>query len=285
MSKIAIVTDSTAYIPNELSRDYPIHVIPLQVIWDQQVFADGIDIQPDEFYARLKNSKTMPTTSQPTPAAFEKTYKQLIDQDYEILSMHISAKLSGTIDSAMQAREHVDKKRVEIVDSFSTSMGLGFPVMAVARAAADGATLQDCKALAEKARDHTGLFFLLNTLEFLHRGGRIGGAAAFVGTALNLKPILHIHEGAIVAAGKVRTWKNAVDRLIELVMQKIGNERPIHLAGLYSDTPDESKLVLDRVRSYYGSTDVIESTVTIVSPVLGVHVGPGAVGLIYMSGI
>ncbi|WP_448335824.1 DegV family protein, partial [Bellilinea sp.] len=215
MSRVAVVTDSTAYIPEHLANGFVLHTIPLQVVWGGETFRDGVDITPLEFYTRLQNAKVMPTTSQPSPAAFQQVYTSLLEQGYDILSIHISAALSGTIASAEQAKQTLNTDRVVIIDSYSAGMGLGFQALQVARAAKQGASLEECKTIAEKAVNHTGVLFAVSTLEFLHRGGRIGGAAAFLGTALGLKPILGLENGKIVAVEKIRTMNKAVDRLID----------------------------------------------------------------------
>jgi DegV family protein with EDD domain len=285
MTRVAIVTDSTAYIPSEITNGYPIFSAPLQVIWDGQTYRDGIDIQPKEFYERLQRSKSMPTTSQATPAAFIDLYGKLLEEGYSILSIHISAKLSGTLDSATQALEQFPGAQIELVDSDSTSMALGFQVMSVARVAAQGATLQECAAVANQARTHTGLFFVVNTLEFLHRGGRIGGAAAFIGTAIGLKPILELRDGRIEAVEKVRTHSKAVDRMINIFNQKVGTQRPVRLAALHANAPEECSQLLERARQCFGTSEVSDAVLTEISPVLGVHAGPGTIGLAFMAGM
>jgi len=286
MGKVAIVTDSTSTIPAELINGYPIFTLPLQVIWGEQVLHDGVDISPDEFYARLKTDHRHPTTSQATPAAFRELYLKLLKNDYDILSIHISSKLSGTIDSATKARESISKANIEIVDSNTTSMEMGFHILAAARLAAQGATLQECRSAAEQARSHTHIYFVLSTLEYLRRGGRIGGAAAFMGSVLNLKPILEVHNGHIGAVERVRTMNKALDRLLELVESKVDKEHgPLRLAVLHADTPDEAQALLNRTCERFGPSLVSEALVSRISPVLGVHTGPGALGLTFMSGM
>ncbi len=285
MSRVAIVTDSTAYIPPEISAGYPIFSTPLQVIWDGETLRDGIDIQPDAFYRRLQHSKTTPTTSQPTPAAFIELYSRLLEQDYSILSIHISSKLSGTLDSATQARGHFPGAHIELFDSDFTSMAMGFMVMAAARVAAKGATLQECAAMARQAKEHTGVLFVVNTLEFLHRGGRIGGAAAFLGTALNLKPILELRDGKIEAVERVRTKGKALDRLLELYSERVGTKRPVHIAVLHSNADEEAHKTLERACQRFDTTDISESICTAISPVVGTHTGPGTIGLAFMAGM
>jgi DegV family protein with EDD domain len=286
MSKVAIVTDSTAHIPENLLRNLDIEVAPLQVIWNNQIYRDGIDMQPSEFYERLKTTTVMPSTSQVTPAGFMEVYKKLLEQDFDILSIHISGKLSGTLDSAHQAREALHTNRIELVDSESAGMGLGFHALTVARAAKQGATLKECKALAEKARQHTSIFFVVDTLEFLRRGGRIGSAAALMGTVLNLKPILQLHDGVIEAVDKVRTTSKAMERVLDLVEKGLEKESgPIHLSTLHANAQPAAELLLERARQRLGATAVYESIVTDVSPAIGTHIGPGAVALLYLAGM
>jgi len=286
MSKVMIVTDSTSNIPAELMQNNPIRVLPLQVIWDHQILRDGIDIQPDEFYQRLQKSPTMPTTSQTTPEEFKQAYSSLIEEGYEILSIHISSKLSGTLDSAIQAKQTFPTAKIELVDSLSASMAMGFQVMAAARVAAAGGSLQDCKTVAEKAKEQTGVFFTLNTLEFLQRGGRIGGAAAFLGTVLNLKPILGLEDGQIEAVERVRTMNKSIDRLLELVDAKLSNEPgPVRLCAIHGNAFEEANLLLNKAIKKFSSSLVRETLISDISPVLGTHTGPGALGLAYMIGM
>ena len=283
MSKVAIVTDSTAYIPVEVSQGYPVHSVPLQIIWGTDLLKDGIDISPNQFFDRLANSKTIPTTSQPSPAAFKETYENLTAAGYDILSIHISSKLSGTMDSATQASAMLPNTTIELVDSLTTSMSLGFQVMSAARAAQQGASLAECKVIAEEARSTTGVLFLVNTLEFLRRGGRIGGASAFLGTALNLKPILEVVHGKVEGIDKVRTWNKAVDRLLDIFEARVNNRTPVRIAALYggSGVDAEAQLILERAKQRYGEGLISETVLTSVSPVVGVHTGPGVVGLAY----
>jgi len=285
MGKVALVTDSTATIPAELAKGYPIYVAPLQVIWGNETFRDSIDIQPAEFYQRLEKAKVMPSTSQPSPAVFNEIYRNLLDQEYDILGVHISSKLSGTLDSAIQARQEFPGARIELVDSRSTSMAMGFSVLAAARAAVHGATLQECRALAEKANENSGLFFAVSTLEYLRRGGRIGGAAAFLGTALNLKPILELRDGRIEAVERVRTMSKAIDRLLDLFIESIGPRRPVYIAGLHANAPEEARLLLERARQRFSVSEISEALLAEVSPVLGTHAGPGTIGLAFMTGL
>lgn len=283
MAKVAVVTDSTATIPDHLLQQYHIMSAPLQVIWGQQTYQDGVDLQPTEFYDLLETATNMPTTSQPSPAVFQAIYRDLLNQGYDILSIHISGHLSGTLDSALQARNHFADANIAVVDSQTTAMALGFSVLQAARAAEQGASLAECRAIAEKDCGRNGVFFAVSTLEFLRRGGRIGGAAAFLGTALNLKPLLELRGGKIEAVERVRTMSKAVDRLIDIFLEHVGEKRGIHLASLHANAPAEAQVLLERVLERFPEGVVVESLTAAISPVLGTHTGPGCVGLVYLA--
>lgn len=286
MSKVAIVTDSTSTIPTELMNGLPIHIAPMQVIWSGKTYLDGVDIKPAEFYQRLRTATEMPTTSQATPGAFMSIYAQLLEEGYEILSLHISEKLSGTLTSAYQAREHFPGAKIEIIDSQFTAMAMGFQVLAAARAAEQGATLRECAAIAEQSRAHVGVYFLVDTLEFLRRGGRIGGAAALLGTVIQMKPILELRNGQVEPVQKVRTMSKAVDRLLDMFEVKASqNCCPIRISALHADDEEEAQELLVRARQRFGISDVHDAVISVVSPAIGVHTGPGALGLAYMSGM
>jgi len=279
MSKVAIVTDSTGYIPQDLIDQYKIPVAPLVVIWGEETLRDDIDIKPVEFYERLKTAKVMPSTSQPPIPDFDKIYHRLHGEGYEILSVLISNHLSGTIASAEQAKKNLPEATIEIFDSKSTAMSMGFQVLAAARAAADGASLADCLAVAEKARDNSGILFAVDTLEFLHRGGRIGGASRYLGTALQLKPLLTIEEGKIEALERVRTKKKAHARLSDIIVERLAGKPNIRLATLNANAVEEANVLLEKTSN---RLDVVEKIYSEVSPVIGTHVGPGTVGLAYI---
>jgi DegV family protein with EDD domain len=279
MSKVAIVTDSTAYIPPELVQKYNITVAPQILIWSGETFQDGVDIQPDEFYRRLQKATIMPSSSQVSPATFKDIFENLLAKDHDILAILISSKLSGTVDSAVQACESFPKSRIEIVDSLSTAMGMGFHVLAAAETAETGGNLAECKAIAEKARDRTGVFFTVDTLEFLYRGGRIGGGIRFFGTALSIKPILELRNGELEAVERVRTRRRALDRLVDLVEDRIAGRKPVRLACLHANASEDARSILDQINKKVNATQTIFSE---VSPVIGTHVGPGTVGLAYM---
>ncbi len=283
MSKVAIVTDSTAYLSEDLVAAYQITVVPLVVIWGEEILRDNIDISPDEFYQRLTTAKTMPSTSQATIQAFADVFKQLNAQGYEILTIVISSALSGTLDSAIQAKEMVPDAKITLYDSQQTSLPLAYMVLSAARAAKRGASVKRCLEIAKTIRDHTKIFFAVDTLEFLHRGGRIGGASRFLGTALNLKPILMLEEGKIEALEKVRTRKKAHERLIELIKTHVNGQEKVNMIGVVSAAAAEAaSYLLNTIKEEFTPDEILIAN---ISPVIGTHTGPGTVGVAYVAGV
>jgi DegV family protein with EDD domain len=284
MAKVALVTDSTAYIPKELLQRYSITVVPQVVIWDNQTLEDGVDIQPTEFYARLSTSKTMPTTSQVSVQSMFKAFSTLLAEGNEVLGMFLSAKLSGTIQSAHGGRDQLESgaEKVQILDTETTAMAMGFQILAVAQAAADGASMADCVALAEKAKGTTGVYLVVDTLEFLHRGGRIGGAKRFLGTMLSMKPLLAVEGGMVESVEQLRTKSKAHDRLIEIVVEHCQGKSPVRLATLHANAADDARAILSKAE---GVLHPVQSVFSEVSPAVGTHTGPGTVGLCYMAGM
>ena len=279
MSKVAIVTDSTAYLPVEVIEQYNIHVVPLQLIWGEETFKDGVDIQPGEFYTRLQTADVMPTTSQPSAAEFKTLFEKLAAEGKDILAILISSGLSGTVASAVQAQKMLPEVRIEIVDSQTGAMALGMHVLEAARAAAEGENLAACKALAEGAQAKSGVVFAVDTLEFLHRGGRIGGAKRLMGTVLNIKPILEVKDGKVEALDSVRTRRKAHGRLLELIQERSQGRRLRYASAMHANAQDDAQKLLNELveRLDVGETFTVE-----LSPVIGTHVGPGTVVLAYM---
>lgn len=283
MSKIALVTDSTCSIPQEVVEKYEIIVAPQILIWGKESLEDGVDIMPTEFYKRLAKDPVMPSTSQVTVSKFFEIYQRLLEQDYQILTIVLSSKLSGTLNSAIQAKTMLPAEApIEIVDSNTTAMAMGFHLLTVARAIKQGATLPECVALAQKAALQTGIFFAVDTLEFLHRGGRIGGASRFLGTVLNFKPILEVRDGRVEAVERVRTRGKSLSRIVELAVEQIGSRTPIRLASLHANAPEDARIVLKEATE---KLNPIETYFSEVSPVIGANAGPGVIGLVYMAGM
>ncbi|MGB7539460.1 MAG: DegV family protein, partial [Anaerolineales bacterium] len=263
-------------------QQHGIHVVPLTLVWGNEALHDGTEITPPEFYKRLKTAKIMPSTSQTTPEEFKKEFAPIIAAGDSILAILISSRLSGTVDSAVQAKAEFPNAKIEIVDTLTTAMALGYCALAAARAVNDGAGLADAAAVARQAVDSSGVIFVVDTLEFLRRGGRIGGAAAFVGTALNMKPLLTIKDGKVDALDKVRTKRKATERMLDIVEERIGSRWPLRLATLQAAAEEEAKALLDTASKRFHPD---ESVFSEVSPVIGTHVGPGTIGLAWCAGV
>jgi DegV family protein with EDD domain len=279
MSKVVIVTDSTVNLPESYIKEYDIRVVPQILIWGDKTYEDGVDIQANEFYRRLKTAEVMPSSSQVSPETFKNIFSDLLAQDYEILAVVVSAKLSGTINSVTQAMQALPGAPIQMVDSMAASMALGFQVLQAARAAKNGASLKECRAVAERARMNCNVFFMVDTLEFLHRGGRIGGASRFLGTALNLKPILTLAEGRIEPVGKVRTQKKALEKLLTLVEKGLDHSRQNRISVLHADAAEiADEFMQECIRRFQPA----EAILTEISPVIGTHTGPGTIGLAYL---
>ena len=283
MSKIAIVTDSTAYIPKEILQGLPVFIIPLHVIWGDETYRDNVDITQKVFYEKLGSSKIMPSTSQPSPQEFVELYEKIAKEYDEILSIHISSQLSGTFDSAIQAKNILSKLKIEVIDSKSTSMGLGFLVLTAARYVQAGENLQRCKEFIESTRNRVRIFFILKTLEFLKRGGRIGSASALLGAALNLKPILMVEDGVIKPFAKVRTMQKALIRLTEILKENIEGKAPVHLAIIQAEAEDDAAFLKNEITKNLKNVDIAELVMAGISPVIGTHAGPGAVGICFLT--
>jgi DegV family protein with EDD domain len=283
MNKVAIVTDSTAYLPQACIDQYHITVTPLSVIWGDQIYRDGVEIQPAEFYKRLKTAKIMPTTSQVTPAAMLDAFQLLLKRGYDVLGIFVSSKISGTFQSALQARDMLDgaAQRVAIVDSLSTTMAMGLPVLTSARAAQAGESLAACQKVAENACKNSGVLFVVETLEFLRRGGRIGGAQAMLGAVLNIKPVLEMRDGRIEAVEKVRTKQKAIQHVVDLVAERLSSRTSVRVAVTHANAEADASLMLNAAQM---AMNPVETMLCPLSPVIGTHAGPGTVALNYMIG-
>jgi DegV family protein with EDD domain len=282
MGKTVVITDSTAYIPAPLVSQHGLRIVPLTVVWGNETYLDGVEMSPPEFYKRLKTAKVMPSTSQTTPDEFKKVFAPIVAAGDSILAVLISSKLSGTVDSAVQAKAAFPGAPIEIVDTLTTAMALGFCALTAARAVQGGAGLAEAAQAARRAVECSGVIFVVDTLEFLHRGGRIGGASAFLGTALNMKPLLTLHEGKVEAIAKVRTKRKATEHMLDIIEERIGSRRPLHIGTLQAAAEVEARELLKTAEKRFHPA---ESVFSEVSPVIGTHVGPGTIGLAYCAGI
>lgn len=275
---VRIVTDSTADLPAELVARHRIAVVPLLVQFGAQSFRDGVDLTPDAFYERLRTSAVFPTTSQPSLAAFQAVFDELLADGSSVVAVHLAATLSGTCQASATAAQAYPPGRVAVLDSRNVSMALGWLVLAAARAAADGAAHGEVVALIERLRPCARLLGALDTLEHLQRGGRIGRARAFLGSLLGIKPILEVRDGEVLPRERVRTWKRAVERLAELTLAW----RPLaHVAIIHATAPEAAESLRARLAPHLDGRELL---VRPIGPVLGTHIGPGALGVATLVG-
>ena len=273
---VRIVTDSTADLTPEQQRAAGITVVPLNVHFGDQVFRDHVDLTTDEFFRRLKASSQLPRTSQPSVGAFEEAYRTLLEGGDEIVSVHLSSKVSGTFNSALMAAQSVGDGKVDVVDSLSTSMALGFMALEaadLARAGRDRQTVAEClRGLVAKAR----VICVVDTLTYLERGGRIGKARALLGSLLNVKPILQLKDGEVVPLGRARGRPQALNRLVELLER---DGKVSRLAIMHGAAKSDAEQLRARVASTYPGVDI---QLTEIGAVLGTHTGPGVIGFTYL---
>lgn len=281
-TKVAIVTDSTAYLPKNLVEQYHIHVVPNVVNWGTKSYRDGVDIGATEFFERLKVDPVQPTTAVSSVGDFRDIYARAAEAAEAVLGIHLSAKLSGTFSAAEQARGMLADKNITVIDSNATAMALGFVVLAAARAAEAGGTLQEAAEAARATIPLVGIVFTVETLEYLKRGGRVGGAQAFVGGLLDLKPILELRDGRVEPVERVRTKRKAVQRVLDIIAEKTSGKTPVRLATLHAAAAEEAATLLDAANKRLGA---VESILSEVSPTVAVHTGPGTVGLAYCAGV
>lgn len=276
--KIAIVTDSSAYIPDEVQAGLDIVVIPLWLIWDNESMRDGIDIQPAEFYRRLKSSNTLPTTAQPTVKEFVDLFSKLAGRVDGIVAVLASSRISGTVASAEGAVKELSDIPIRVVDSLSSSMGLGLTTLAAARAAAKGKSLDDVVRAAEHMRDKVQLLFVVDTLEYLHKGGRISGGKRLLGTALQIKPLLQFKDGLIQPLAQARTKRKAIDQLLAIVEERLAGKKMVEAVIVDIENPEDGMAVKKMVEERFRPANAFRAG---VSPVVGTHVGPGAIGVAF----
>lgn len=273
---VHIVTDSTSDISKELADEHGITVIPLTISFGAESYRDGIDLSADEFYARLQVTKALPTTSQPPPALFQHAYEHLVTRG-DVVSIHLSQKFSGTIETARAAARDVAPGKISVVDSTSVSMGLGMCTIAAARVAKAGGTREACVAAAESVAGRLRVAVAFETLEYLRRGGRIGRATAFLGGLLRLKPILTVKDGETFPVTRVRSRAKALDELFALCAGKRVDE----IAIMHTTTPDDTAALAERARA---ACPGVPLHLGRFGPVLGVHGGPGMLGFAVVEG-
>lgn len=276
MARIAILTDSTAYFDDAYIKKHKIHVIPLNLHWDGDTYKDNVDITADEFYSRLRTSSTIPSTSQPSAGEFEEVFNGLA-KDYDaVIAVLISSGISGTVNSAVLAQKEAKGIKVEIVDTKTAAAGLALVVKAVTAVIENGKSIKDAKDLAHKVVDSMGTYFVVDTLKYLHKGGRIGGASKLIGSALNIKPVLYLNdEGKVDSLEKVRTKKKAHQRLIDLVVEKAGGKK-CHIGVMHAQAGKDAQAMRDKLVE---QLDCVDADIYNLSPVIGTHTGEGTIGV------
>jgi DegV family protein with EDD domain len=274
----AIVVDSTADFPEAPHRFPGWRVVPLYVRFGEESYRDYVELGPSEFYAKLRTASDLPTTSQPTPADFLSAYEQLADYE-RIYSIHISGKLSGTIESARAAAAEAGADRIRIVDSDTASAAIAMVGLAVQRRLERGTTDEEIDELVARFRRENGLLFTVDTLEFLARGGRIGRARAFAGQVLNVKPILGIQEGEVVPLKRVRGNQKAFMEFVRAFREGSPQGPGLRVGIAHADAPERAEALAEMVRRERPDAE-IELTTTL-GAVIGTHAGPGTVGFFW----
>jgi DegV family protein with EDD domain len=277
---VAVVTDTTSYLPAEVAQANQIHLVSLYVVFGGERTVREADITDyDAFFDELRGAEQLPTTSQPSIGDFIAVWEPLLERGDDVVSIHISGGISGTVQSAQQAAEQLERdgkggERVRVIDSATSAGGLGLVALAASRAAAGGAGLEDVAARAGEARESLKMWFAIDTLEFLKRSGRIGGASAWLGSALKIKPILTL-ESEMTPVERVRTSKRAFERMVDYARQR-------HSSGMdawvvqHIQAADQAAALADRCREVFGHDAVFTSE---IGPVLGAHTGPGLLGV------
>jgi DegV family protein with EDD domain len=281
MAGVVIVTDSSAYLPDEIIAGYPIRVVTLAVNWDGQTYRDGIDIKAAEFYSRLSKSTSLPTTSQVSAGQFETTFNDLLAAGYDVLVLPISSGISSTYQTAASMANNYPADRVVVLDTKLVSMALGFQALAAARAAADGASLAECKQVALQAYDQIGVYFTVDTLKYLAAGGRINSAKRLLGSALNIKPILEIRSGKIELVSSVISRRKAIEKMLSLVESGINGRSPVRISVFHAMDQETAQDLLETTRARFSP---IECILAEVSPVVGSHTGPRTISIAYQAG-
>ncbi len=272
---VKIVTDSTCDIPAELAEEYDIAVVPVTVRFGTTSFLDGVELTTDELYERLTSGGDLPTTSQPSIGEFLEVYERVGQDADGIVSIHVSAKLSGTYNSAMQASDQAEGDcPIDVVDTEQASMGIGLTVLAAAKAANEGANMDEVGALVDSAVQRSNCMALLGTLEFLQKGGRIGKAQALVGTLLRIHPMIVLSEGEVLPLARPRTRRKGLQELKKACMQRGTLEA---LSVIHSTVPDEAENLAAELSGVL--PDGVEPIVARFGPALGTYVGPKAIGL------
>jgi DegV family protein with EDD domain len=272
---IKIVTDSTADIPKELLEKYDIRLVPINIHFGMEAYQEGIEIDRPTFFRKLE--EVMPTSSQPSPGQFAEVYRELAEQGHSILSIIITSKHSGTYQSAVLAKSMLPQADIEVFDTLSISIGTGYQVLAAARAAEEGKSMEEIIQLLQGIRSRMSLYLTPATLKYLQKSGRVGKLAGALGALLDLKPVIKVEDGVLEAFQNVRTRSKAIDRMVELTAEAVGTTEPVKLGIPHAETPDEAEELRQRLESTFNCDEML---VVDLACSLTVHGGPGIIGLV-----
>jgi len=282
---VAIVTDTTACIPKEQVEKYSIEVVPIELVFGDRVYRDGIDISPSEFYALLRQAKKLPTTSGSLPGPYLEAYREASKRASGILCITESSKFSGMFNSARVAMEMAKtvlrNVAIEVLEGTTAAAGQGLVAIAAARAAASGKSLTEVVETASGVMQRVSLFAMLDTLYYLVKGGRVPKAAGLVNSLLQIKPIFTVNQGDAHTVALPRTTRSAIKRMLKLMGQRVVKGQPLHVAVMHADVLDKVVALRNRISSQF---DCAELFITEFTPVMGVHTGPGVIGVAFYSG-
>ncbi len=277
MSRIAIVTDSTSDIPKDMVKEHQITSVPLSVIFGEETFLDdGIQITIEEFYKKLRSEEKLPTTTQPTPRDFVDVYKDLLKDHDRVVSIHISKKMSGTINSAEMAKQQMPDAPIEIIDSEFTHMPLGFLVLEAAKVANAGGSNSAIKSTIDGLRNRMNELFVPSTLEYLKKGGRIGKAKGLIASLLEIKPILTLHDGEVSQFKTARRWNQAKTEIINSMETLINDPLKLTVSVGDSDTEEDGTEMYDRIKEKFNPKKIFRVN---IGAVVGTHLGPGGIAV------
>lgn len=274
--KIAVVTDSTAYIPVEIVKKRNIHVVPLSVNFGDETYSEDVDITSEQFYKKLQEEKTLPTTSQPAIGAFIELYEKLEKSFDIVISIHLSKKFSGTFEAAKSAGNMMERLKVYAYDSEKSAMPQGFYVIRAAELAEEGKDIETIISHLDRMKENTRAYFMVEDLSHLQRGGRLSGAQALLGSLLNIKPILHIEEGVIEPFEKVRTRKRAINRIMGMLHDDVETKRVKRVVFIHANKESAAIQLRDEFEAKYPH---IETLISHFGPVIGTHLGEGSLGV------
>jgi DegV family protein with EDD domain len=284
MNKVAVVTDTTACVPPQQVTEYNIEVVPVQLIFEDRTYRDGIDITPTEFYARLRQSRKMPTTSSSSPDPYLEAYLNAGERAESILCITEPARFSAMFDSARVARDMAMKMlhdtSIEVMECTTAAAGQGLVTLAAARAAALDKPLSEIINLVKNIMLKVNLFASLDTLQYLAKSGRVPQAAALVNSILSIKPVFTLNHKDAHTVALPRTMKSAMDRILKLMQKAVPKGQPLHVAVMHADAPEQATSLKNRISSHF---DCQEIFITEFTPVMGVHTGPGLVGVAYYA--